>query len=154
MKRGGLRKICMKPKQAQMHLSFGMIFSIILIIVFIVFAFYAIKKFIGLQQNVQIKLFAEDLQFDVDKMLGSTQGSQTEEYALPAKIEAVCFDDREYENMFFRPPGSTDGKLIEHLNIEKITQDEEPFCIENIDRKISLVIGKNYGESLVTILRA
>jgi len=153
MKRGGLRKICAKPKRAQMHLSFGMIFSIILIIVFIVFAFYAIKKFIGLQQNIQIKKFAEDLQADVDKMWGSTQGSQTEEYALPDKIEAVCFEDRGYENLIFHSSKLIGGVMIEHLDIGKITKDESPFCIENIDGKVSIIIEKNYGEDRVTIVK-
>lgn len=136
-----------------MQLSFGMIFSIILIIVFIVFAFYAIKNFIKLQQDVQIKKFAEDLQSDIDKMWGSTQGSKTESYTLPDKVEAVCFEDRGYENLIFHSSKPIEGVKIEHLDIEKITKDESSFCIENIEGEVSMIIEKNYGESLVTITK-
>ena len=51
----------MKPikKRGQMQMSFGMIFSIILIIVFISFAFYVIKKVLDAQRKAEIGLFIE-----------------------------------------------------------------------------------------------
>lgn len=117
------------------------------------FAFYAIGKFLDMQKKVQIEKFVNDLQTDVNTAFGSSHPSKIENYTLPKKIDSVCFDNREYENMFFRPSGSADGRLIEHLDIEKIIQDEEPFCIENIDGKVSMIIEKDYGESLVTITK-
>ncbi len=50
-----------------MKLSFGMIFSIILIIVFLSFAFYAIKIFLNMQTTMQVGKFVEELRNDVDK---------------------------------------------------------------------------------------
>ena len=49
-----------------MELSFGMLFSIILIIIFIAFAIYGVSKFLSLQKGIQTKTFANDLNFDID----------------------------------------------------------------------------------------
>ena len=141
-------------KRGQMKLSFGMIFSIILIIIFIVFAFYAISKFIGMQRIAQVGQFVDCLQSDVDKMWKGTQGSQEAEYSLPKKIKEVCFTDDEYENLFFYPEGSSEGFNsieIKHIDIEKITENENPFCIQNTDGKVKMIVKKGFGEELVMI---
>ena len=60
----------------------------------------------------------------------------------------------ENENLFFYPIGSAQGlnaKEIKHIDLEKITENENPFCIENIDGKVNLIIKKDFGETLVTI---
>ena len=113
-------------KRGQMKLSYGMIFSIILIIVFLAFAFYAIKKFMGIQNTVMVGDFIDSLGSDVDKMWKGSQGSQEREYRLPKKIQYVCFADfysserggkdeyypelkrvfNEKENLVFYPVGS------------------------------------------------
>jgi len=157
-----------------MKLSFGMIFSIILIVIFISFAFFAINKFLDIQNSVQIGKFTNDFQSDINKIWKGSQGSEEKEYFLPKKIMFVCFTDYfldksgenqnfykeleqfyyENENMFFYPPGSAQGldsKEIKHIDLTKITENENPFCIENIDGKVSLIIKKNFGETLVTI---
>ncbi len=159
-----------------MKLSFGMIFSIILIIFFIAFAFYAIQKFLEIQNAAKIGQFSNKLQSDVDKMWRGSQGSQSIEYFLPSKIEKVCFVDffsnskgeyqnlydklkqvyYEYENLFFYPVGSgagIDALEIKHIDIEKITENENPFCIKNAKGKIKMTIKKNYDEALVVISR-
>jgi len=43
----------MNEKRGQLKLSFGMIFSIILIIVFLGFAFFGIQKFMDYQKSIQ-----------------------------------------------------------------------------------------------------
>ena len=45
------------------------------------------------------------------------------------------------------------GEKLEHLNIQKITEDEETYCIPNSDGKVKLIISKEPGEALVTISR-
>ena len=76
-----------KSTKAQMKISFGMIFSIILIIVFIAFAFYAIKKFLDIQETAQIETFVNKLQGNIDKMWRSSQGSEEIQYkGIPKKI--------------------------------------------------------------------
>jgi len=139
-----------RKKKAQMKLSFGMIFSIFLIIIFIAFAFYAIMKFLDLQDSVKIAQFSENLQSDINKIWSSTQHSQKVSYVLPTKIKSVCFVNDEYENLIFNSDKFVGGNQIEHINITKITEEGD-FCIDNIDGKIKMIIEKNYGESLVTI---
>ncbi len=161
--------------RGQMELSFGMIFSIILIIVFLAFAFYAIKKFLGIQDSVLIGNFLDDLSTGVNKMWGGSQGSQPVEYSLPKRIEYVCFVDfsarkglgakkdiydelekyfKEGDNLVFYPLGSSKtlrSKEIEHIDIAKMTEDDNPLCIENKDGKVKMTIKKNFEEDLVII---
>ena len=163
--------------KAQMKLSFGMIFSIILIIVFLAFAFYVIKILLTTQEKSLTLLFKEDLQEDVDKMWkGSGSLTKPDGYILPKKIEYACFVDYsssekglnqelyrklkqvyyEYENLIFYPVGSAEGldaAEIKHIDIEKITEVENPYCIENINGKVKLTIKRDYNEELVLIER-
>ena len=162
MKRGG-----------QATISFGMVFSIIMIIIFISFAFYAIQKFLDLQNSAQVGKFGSDFQADIDKMWKSSQGSQKYEYILPAKIKYACFGDfgsekkganqnlydslRQAfygsENFFFYPVGSAQGlnsKIVKNIDLAKIAENENPFCIENKNGKLSVTIKKGFGEALVT----
>lgn len=144
----------MKNKRGQMKLSFGMIFSIFLIIIFIAFAFYAIKKFIALQQNLQIETFINDLQDDVDRAWKSPQTSDGFNYSLPSKIKSVCFEDDEFNNLVFRPPSEDrQGATIKYLDISKITSEEDMYCVLNTNGKVKLIISKDFGEDLVTITR-
>jgi hypothetical protein len=148
----------MKEKRSdnrgQLDISFGMIFSIILIIIFLVFGFYAIKKIIELQQEVQIQQFLKDFQNDVDKMWKSPQGSTNVAYQLPTKITSICFvSNSEFENLKFTSKQIIAGKIINNIDVDKITKNESPFCIENVKGKVSMVITKSYGETLVTVTR-
>ncbi len=161
-------------KRGQMKLSFGMIFSIILIIIFVGVAFYAIQKFLEFQNSTQIVKFSRDLQEDIDKMWKGSQGTQQKEYFLPSKIDYVCFIDYlssdrgryddffdeldqffyETENLFFYPAGSASGldsKEMKHIDINKMTDSNNPFCLKNEKGKVKMVIKKEFGEALVTI---
>ncbi len=162
-------------KKGAIKLSFGMIFSIILIIIFIVFAFYAIQKFLQIQDAAKVGQFTNNLQSDINSAWEGSQRSQEVNYFLPKKIEYVCFidinsarsgtnrnfyEELEYicyndENMAFYPIGSSQGtesKEMKHIDIEKITSDENPFCIKNINGKVEMTIQKSFGEELVTIV--
>ncbi|MEK6817306.1 MAG: hypothetical protein AABX80_00745, partial [Nanoarchaeota archaeon] len=85
-----------RGNKGAMELSFGMIFSIILIIIFIAFAIYGIGKFLNLQKNIQTKTFVNNLNFDIDKLWKANSGSQPVTYSLPGNVEEVCFS--EFEN--------------------------------------------------------
>ncbi|MEX2017238.1 MAG: hypothetical protein WD876_02095 [Candidatus Pacearchaeota archaeon] len=165
--------------RGQINLSFGMIFSIIMIIVFIAFAFYAIGKFLNIQKAAQGAQFIDALENNVEKMWRSEQGSQELEYKLPNTVEIVCFADfsggemarpstaRELyselrfsyfgeENMFFYPTGSAggiDAVKIENINLIGITSQENPYCIQTKDGKIKLIIKKERSDGLVTVMR-
>ena len=164
-------------KRGQMKLSFGMIFSIILIIIFVSFAFFAIKKFLEIGDSAQVAKFADSVQKDIDRAWKGSQSSQEREYFLPSKIKFVCFANysdyplgavndqkkiyeelrkvfQEYENLFFYPAGASEGlnsKQIKHIDLIKTTSDNNPFCIENKEGKIKLTFEKLYRNTLVTI---
>lgn len=140
-----------KNRRGQLEISFGMIFSIILVIFFLAFGFYAITKFIELQQSVQIETFLDDFQEDINAIWKSPQGSQSRTYTLPTKITAVCITDDPDMNLEFTSKEIIPGDYIKNLNIENITAVEDPFCIDNIKGKINLVISKEYGETLVSV---
>ena len=143
-----------KNNIGQMELSFGMIFSIILIIIFIGFGAYAIIQFIQFQQSIQISSFLKDFQDDVNKMWESSQGSQVVTYNLPTKVISVCFvKGDEFENLQFTSNNIIPGKMIQNIDIEKTTQKESPLCILNVKGKVSFTIAKDYGENLVKIER-
>jgi len=137
----------------QIKLSFGMIFSIILIVIFIGFAFYAIKVFLGLQSSGEVGKFVNDLQIDIDRVWASSEASQEQEYILPSKIEYVCFVDDEYQNLIFQASEFIEGRKIDHIDIQKTTEAEDPLCIENINGKIKIRLQKDFREALVTIVR-
>lgn len=143
-----------KVKKAQIKLSFGMIFSIILIVIFIAFAFYGIKVFLDLKNEVQVEQFRNDLQNDVDKLWAGSQGSREVSYLLPKKIEGICFVDDEFYNLEFKIEDlRIKEETIEHVDILKTLEERESLCIPNIEGRISFVLEKNFGENFVTIKR-
>ncbi|MFW6225659.1 MAG: hypothetical protein ACOC3V_01705 [bacterium] len=173
--------------KAQIKLSFGMIFSIILIIIFLSVAFYAILKFLDLQKEIEIGKTIDSLKSDINRIWGATQASEKQVYNLPSEVKFVCFIDytknargefTEYEkgndiinlynelkvlrsddnqNLFFYPPSSSrnfGAYKLDHINISKITQENNPYCIRNIKEKTSLLLKKDFGENLVIIEKA
>ncbi len=143
----------MKNKKAAMEISFGMIFSIILIIIFIAFAIYGIGKFLSLQKNIQTKTFVSDLQFDIDK-LWKSQGSQPVTYSLSGNVEKVCFSEFENEiDMEIRTEKGFAGTYdIKHAKIsEDFSKGSGGNCVSVENGKIKLQLEKDYGEALVTI---
>ena len=162
-----------KSKHAQMQLSFGMIFSIILIIAFLGFAFYAIKTFLAFQNDAKAAKLIDDLQSDVNRIWGSSVSSQPHEYVVPSSADFVCFidfssgakgeNDGFYpelekvnygsENLAFYPVKFTgfESKEINHIDIAETTTEENPLCIKTSNGKVSLSLKKDFGEALVTI---
>lgn len=136
-----------RAKKAQLKISFGMIFSIILIIVFLAFAGYAIMKIINFQGDAQIGIFLNDLQGDIDSLWNSESGSFDREYKISKKIESVCLEENA-KNIYFMPAGvggSFDYYEIEHVKVF------EGFCVSNENGKIKINLEKKFGESLVSI---
>jgi hypothetical protein len=143
--------------KAQMQISFGMIFSILLIIVFIAFAFFGIKKFMEVQNGILGKKFIDDLNNDLEKVWKSARSSEEVSYSLPDKVESVCFGEKntEYENdmynVYFLPEGEFDGGKLNRVDFEKTLNGEEELCFPVKNKKVSFVLSKSYGETLVTI---
>lgn len=142
-------------KSGQMKMSFGMIFSIILVIVFLAFAFWGITKFLGVQQSASVGQFKNDFQEDVDQIYLGPQGQQEISYNLPNDIERVCFEDDSYENLRFEPRGEFSGDFIEHIDMEKTLEDSDNgrICFDNVGGEISITLRKDFGENEVTLTR-
>ena len=137
-----------------MELSFGMLFSIILIIIFIAFAVYGIGKFLNLQKNIQTKTFVNDLNYDVDKLWRS-QGSQPVTYTVPVNVERVCFSEDEFEkdiNMEIMGEKSIETYDLVHAKLsDDFSSGKGGDCVSVEKGKIALQLEKEYKETLVTI---
>ncbi|MBU0958555.1 MAG: hypothetical protein KKB31_01290 [Nanoarchaeota archaeon] len=158
----------MGEKKAQMKLSFGMIFSIILIVFFLVFAFFAIKMFLGTNEKAVLSKFVDGLQTDITTIWKSPQGSQQISYRLPKNIEEVCIADDVNENLRFYPEKSEDLPpiVLEHLDVYNTTHSlgsvpDKPglgnnvrhLCFNKEDGEIEIVLEKNFGEALVRVVK-
>jgi hypothetical protein len=164
----------MKQKKASIEISFNMIFSIILIIVFISAAVYAINKFMNISHCSQIGIFKTELQDEIDKAwAGSGEYIYTKTLTIPSKITYICFGDKnkgstgeytEYfedfkygfpENNFFFVPmkNACDFKTLtlKHINLEKTTSQINPYCIPVINGKVDVKITKEITDALVCI---
>jgi hypothetical protein len=147
-----------KKGQESIGMSFGFIFSIFLIVVFIIVAFYAIKYFLDIGEASKVGIFYRDFQDAVDEVLRTDSGNDVFKTDLPGKIKKVCFANlsatitspsdyeliKDYEyydaNIFLIPPQDAGGmpwKLINHLNITKTTQGQNPYCI-SVSREIKI----------------
>ncbi len=155
----------MKEKRGDLQISFGFIFSVILIIIFVAFAFYVIDKFLETSDCGKEGVFKDDLQKAVDRAWNSQETKEKFVGELPRSIEEVCFVDFNKDAL---PPtqekkldeikfyadtndnlaflSEDDGEYtldkscmksikIEHLDIDTTTNSENPFCIKKYDDK-------------------
>lgn len=143
----------MISKRGQIHISFGMIFSIIMIVVFIGFAFFAIQQFLGIQREVQEAKFYDGLQKDINEVWNSPKSTQEKSYTAPSSIGEICFiDSATGENLITYDKNGVPFGSREILNIAltEIIASGEP-CFENINGKINLVLRKDFDDVLVMV---
>jgi len=149
-------------RKAQMQLSFGMIFSIILIIIFIIFAFYAIRSFLRVNDSAKVGNFINSLQEDVDSIWKAAKGSQEASYTLPSNVNKICFENRGDGNLVFydnknERVDNTPIADIKHINLTIMLRGFPPppkACHNVTEEKVKMLLEKKYGEELVTIKRA
>jgi hypothetical protein len=159
-----------KRAEGVMSMPFGIIFSVILIIVFISVAIYVIIKWLDLQKCTQVGSFYQDLQDKVNEAYSGTGYKDWMSVSLPSGVKEVCFADlkarqsgkfkEEYDalnhledydaNTFLYPEGGAcnmEYSLIEHLDLSKIIQTHNPYCIST-DKDIE-VIFEMYGKGVI-----
>lgn len=165
-----------KKAEGPMGMSFGMIFSIILMVFFVIVAFMVIKQFMHTRDCLKVGMFSDDFQTEIDKVWNSQSNSFIFESQIPSGIEYICFanlssrfrgENEEignaleiYElnngNVFLYPSGKSCEMPyfnIKHLDIKKIVQTENPYCIKVDDGKASFIIKKEFNQRLVGVSR-
>ncbi len=94
-------------RTGSIELSFGMIFSIIIMVAIIGVAVYAISAFLDIGQTSQFGLFHQQFQETIDEVWASSITDKVSSFSLPSSIELVCFGslsgnifNPEYEDEF------------------------------------------------------
>ena len=157
-----------KIEKRQTKLPFTKIILIILAILFIVLGIYGIKKLMETndppqtQEDInklsnseiispQINQFKSDFQKDINKVLRSFQYSQDFEYFLPETISKVCFEDGEFENMYF-VPSVYGGDMLKNIDLEKTLKDLRSICFDVYNGRVYMTLKKGYYGSKVTLV--
>ena len=161
-----------RGRRAQLQISFGMIFSIIIIVATLAVAGYVLAKFVNLGGNVSCKIFYDDLQKEIDKAW-SGDGATSDIFSgrVPRGVDKVCFgnfstaasasDRQVYEelkfyssekgNLFFYPTSENECDnegfvyILNHVSITKF------FCVSEKDRKAEIKISKSVTDALITL---
>ena len=167
-------------KGGAISLSFGMIFSIIMIIAILGVGFYAITFFLNMQNCTTTADFHKRFQQKIDNAWNAEIVSDEFYLDLPSKIKKVCFGDlenpgelrgnlveiheelrtfasmnqRENSNMFMYPaPSACKLGYKQVKNIDwKVLNDGNFVCMDNKDGKINFKIDKSDRDSLVKLL--
>ncbi|MEM4270662.1 MAG: hypothetical protein QXO70_01045 [Candidatus Pacearchaeota archaeon] len=162
-----------KNKKGGMEISFGMIFSIILIIAFIAVAFYVIKIFLNIKTCGLVGRFYQEFQASIDTAFRSPETSQVFSASLPSSVEYVCFFDVNKDakgprrdiydkiasvnkNLVLWPKVKCSGLIgydIKHVDISQLTTNENPWCVKTEKSKINLKIEKGIYDKSVKILK-
>jgi hypothetical protein len=83
-------KFLSKKAEGVFGMSFGMIFTIILIVFFFSAAFIGIRAFLNFQTQAEIGLFFQDFQEKIDEAWNSQSSSYTFNTTLPSGIKYIC----------------------------------------------------------------
>lgn len=147
-------------KQGQMKLSFGMIFSIILIIAFIAFAVYGISYFLDLKDSAQVGTFTDDFQSDLEEKWRASEVGTSHSYNLPSEYTEICIHDLDESDGDYNLGLSTEdsqfqdeetytiecGQGTDCMNVEN-----SPDCTEIESGEFSLSFQKSSGDAQVTV---
>lgn len=168
-------------KKAQMHFPFQLIFSLVLIAVFLFVAFFVIRQFLDLQKCSQVGLFVQEFQKEVNDVWQVQEASTEIELDLDPSLSYVCFanltdkanlaglgrperddyaeiyDDLKVyfkynqANMFLYPWQSA-CEMPAHM-IDHISLDgmPNPYCLKNTDGKVKIKLVKGFDDLLVKI---
>ena len=159
-------------KRAQIDISFGMMFSIIIIIATIAVAAYAINYFLKLQNCTEIVGFYSELKDNVDKAYSSSFSNNLIELSTPGGAEEICFGNiskagsgypLEYKelgrlsgrnyNVYIYPSNQKCANSQPGYRLEK-AEIREFFCASIISGKVKLRIVKEFNEPKARVDKA
>ncbi len=107
--------------RGQLEISFGMIFSIILIIAVVAVAFYVIQYFMKLSTCSGIGLFYEGLQEETDTAWAGSSSRTLFHGQVPSSVDYICFG-----NMSLNP-ANADRERFEELKRAYRLRDSNVF---------------------------
>jgi hypothetical protein len=153
--------------KGQLELSFGMIFSLIIILATIGTAAYFIISFVKTGSCADLQLSYASLQDSIDDVWGAALGEKTVDLRMPRGVTSLCFGDaRATGNATFRelidpyliegyglyalpPTKACDGELASK-QLTKVTGDF--FCVPVRNNKVTIRASKaSVGERMVTL---
>ncbi len=162
-----------KRGQGVFGLSFGMIFSIIIIVAIIAVAFYVISFFLKTNECTKVGLFFNSLDKETQKAWKSASYRGTFEGDLPKNVESVCFGDfnslnigkdyrdeaaqlKDYfygvnKNVFLLPPSSGCEESLAYYKLSNVEIPGEFICSDNLNGKIKVMLEKGSFDNLVKI---
>ena len=170
-----MKKGMNKRAQEVMGMSFGVIFSIILIVFFIVITLIVIKAFLGQKDCAEMGIFLDRLNAQVKKAWNSDSGTFEFKGNLPSKLDYVCFanvsgnptiesDSKMWRrltlfkgknaNIFFYPTEKAcemPYHYIPHLDLKNTLSSDNPLCFEIDKGKVVFEVQKKRGSGLVQI---
>lgn len=155
-------------KRGQLEISFGMIFSIIIIIAVLAISFYVIQYFTNLTKCSTLGLFYEDIQKETNTAWQGTTSKSLFVGNVPSQVSYVCFgnmtispkaaDTERYNelrktyrlsgsNSFMYPIQKSCSGLSEHnINHANIP---EFFCIKQVGGKVKVSLEKGAFDNSV-----
>ncbi len=155
-------------KRGQVQISFGMIFSIIIIIATIAIGFYVITYFLNLSSCTKIGIFWNSLDEEIAKSWNSDISQTVFEKEIPSGITHLCLGNfsqmsfeadkklftelRGYENpgrnAYLYPPGKACDAAF--YNLKHIKTDRF-FCVPAESGTISIKLSKTSLDAMVTL---
>ncbi len=155
-------------KKGQIQLSFGMIFSIIIVVATVAIGFYVITYFLNLSSCTKVGLFWDSLNKEIDKAWNSDMTETVFKGDLPSGITKACFgnfsqqyapsDSAQFEelkryeaanrNAYLYPPGKACDVAFFNL---KHAKTNEFFCAPVSSGKASIKLSKTSFDALVRL---
>ena len=162
-------------KRGQFQLSFEVLFSMILIAVFIFVAFYVIYQFLDINKKIETGIFIDDLDNKIER-LWKTSGGKEKTLSVKLNEEGithVCFfnftsgkegiwneqykdisrKSRASNNFYFYPRrfAQVDSAKINRIDMSSF--EENPYCVPNNEGSFSFKLEKDITDNLVKISR-
>jgi hypothetical protein len=160
-------------KRGQIQISFGMIFSIIVIIATVAIGFYVITYFLNLSSCTKVGLFWNSLNDEVDKAWNSDKTQTIFNGNVPSGVQYVCFGNlslapennittrnifselKVYEgsgkNSFMYPPKKACDIAFYNL---KHARFDNFFCVQAKSGVVNIKISKTSTDALVMLSKS
>jgi uncharacterized protein (UPF0333 family) len=156
-------------KKGQIQISFGMIFSIIIIIATVAVAFYVINYFMKMSECTKAGSFVSSLKNEVEKAYNGdiTKGPFTKE--VPSGVKYVCFgnanqtytkaDSEQHDyidkysitnNVLLYPPGKACDNELASFNLAHATTGTF-FCVPVKSGKATVMLEKGSFDVFVKL---